>query len=353
MTRIEDALAEAFRVLRPGGRLMVLEFSQVPEPTLQMALRPLLVQRHPADGAGAGRGPGDATSTSSSRSGASRTRRRFAGDDPRGGVRPGAVSQPVDGDRRAAFGLEALRDARAAQYLAAGPHRRDLRADGRDGRGARRRSTRRRSLRVAARVLGWPFQWLGLKGDPTQPPVLAGDHRARAGLHQVRPADVDAAGRGRAGAGGGAHACCRTSSTPSRRRRRARRWSASSAAGGRGLLDVRAAGGGGVDGAGASRDAARDGQVVAVKVLRPGIERAFLRDVDAFYFAATMIEMLAPFARRLRPRAVITALRGRGAGRARPAAWRRRRRRSSRRTRERDLGLPGAAGGAGARRRGG
>ena len=28
------------------------------------------------------------------------------------------------------------------------------------------------------------------------------------------------------------------------------------------------------------------GQVVAVKVLRPGIERAFLRDVDAFHFAA-------------------------------------------------------------------
>ncbi|SLN44941.1 putative protein kinase UbiB [Roseovarius litorisediminis] len=52
------------------------------------------------------------------------------------------------------------------------------------------------------------------------------------------------------------------------------------------------------------------GEEVAVKVLRPKIEKAFRRDIDAFYFAARMIELLSPASRRLRPTDVIAHFEG-------------------------------------------
>ena len=63
---------------------------------------------------------------------------------------------------------------------------------------------------------------------------------------------------------------------------------------------------------------ASDGREVAVKVLRPGIERAFRKDIDAFYFAADAIEFLSPASRRLRPHDVIEHFEGVVAGRAGP-----------------------------------
>ena len=50
---------------------------------------------------------------------------------------------------------------------------------------------------------------------------------------------------------------------------------------------------------------AESNEEVAVKVLRPGSEKAFRKDVDAFYLAARMVEIFAPGARRLRPMEVI------------------------------------------------
>ena len=44
-----------------------------------------------------------------------------------------------------------------------------------------------------------------------------------------------------------------------------------------------------------------DGQEVAVKVLRPGIEAAFRRDIDLFYWLAGLVERMQPGWRRLKP----------------------------------------------------
>ncbi|GIX17277.1 MAG: putative protein kinase UbiB [Rhodothalassiaceae bacterium] len=52
-----------------------------------------------------------------------------------------------------------------------------------------------------------------------------------------------------------------------------------------------------------ARDA--DGRVWAVKVLRPGIEEAFRRDLEAFRVAARHLERHVPMSRRLRPREVV------------------------------------------------
>jgi ubiquinone biosynthesis protein len=47
---------------------------------------------------------------------------------------------------------------------------------------------------------------------------------------------------------------------------------------------------------------------VAVKILRPGIEKRFKRDLDSYFFAARQIERFHPPSRRLRPVAVVGTL---------------------------------------------
>jgi ubiquinone biosynthesis protein len=49
-------------------------------------------------------------------------------------------------------------------------------------------------------------------------------------------------------------------------------------------------------------------RAVAVKILRPGIERRFRRDLDSYFFAARQIERFSPPTRRLRPVAVVETL---------------------------------------------
>ena len=52
----------------------------------------------------------------------------------------------------------------------------------------------------------------------------------------------------------------------------------------------------------------RDGQRVAVKILRPGVEKRFADDLSSFYFAARMMERFSSEARRLRPVAAVEML---------------------------------------------
>lgn len=49
-----------------------------------------------------------------------------------------------------------------------------------------------------------------------------------------------------------------------------------------------------------------EGERVAVKILRPGIEKAFARDIDLFFWIARWLEILRPSLRRLKPVEVIS-----------------------------------------------
>ncbi|PVH28501.1 2-polyprenylphenol 6-hydroxylase [Pararhodobacter oceanensis] len=165
-------------------------------------------------------------------------------------------------------------------------------------------------LRVLARVLGWPFKFLGLRGDPELPPVtraLSALGPAYIKFGQILSTRPDIVGPELA----------------TQLRYLQDQLPPFPTAQARAMIE-------------AELDAPVDtlfsefsepvaaasiaqvhrarvkatGEDVAVKVLRPGIVRAFRRDINAFYLIASLVEWALPSARRLRPNDVITHFEG-------------------------------------------
>ncbi len=165
-------------------------------------------------------------------------------------------------------------------------------------------------LRLAARVLGWPFKWLGLKGDPALPPAtraLTALGPAYIKFGQLLSTRPDIVGEELAD-----QLKYLQDQLPPFPTEQAVR--AVEAELGRPLAEMFSEFSPPVAAASIAQvhraRMAGSGEDVAVKVLRPGIERAFRTDIDAFYFAAGLIEVLLPGTRRLRPREVIAHFEG-------------------------------------------
>ncbi len=160
-------------------------------------------------------------------------------------------------------------------------------------------------LRVAAAVIGWPFAFLGHKGDPDLPPVtraLTALGPAYIKFGQILSTRPDVVG-------------AKLSEQLTYLQDKLPPFSSEIA---RQMVEdelgikiddafsefsepVAAA-----SIAQVHRARIRDtGEEVAVKVLRPKIERAFRTDLDAFHFSARVIETLLPSSRRLRPTDVV------------------------------------------------
>jgi len=166
------------------------------------------------------------------------------------------------------------------------------------------------SLRVAARVLGWPFKWLGIRGDPNQPPVtraLTALGPAYIKFGQILSTRPDVVGSDLAEQLRVLQDKLPAFPTSIAKDMVARELGHpveelfsefSEPVAAASIAQVHRA------------RLADTGEDVAVKILRPKIEAAFRRDVDAFYFAARMIEMLSPGSRRLRPMDVIAHFEG-------------------------------------------
>ena len=166
------------------------------------------------------------------------------------------------------------------------------------------------SLRITARILGWPFSWLGRKGDPSLPPVtraITAMGPAYIKLGQVLSTRPDVVGDELA-----MQLRVLQDKLPPFPIAEAKKTverelerpvddlfsECSEPVAAASIAQVHRA------------RLATNGEEVAVKVLRPGIERAFQKDIDAFYLAASAIEFLAPSSRRLRPKDVVAHFEG-------------------------------------------
>ncbi|MEM6729061.1 MAG: 2-polyprenylphenol 6-hydroxylase [Pseudomonadota bacterium] len=165
-------------------------------------------------------------------------------------------------------------------------------------------------LRLVARILGWPFQWLGYKGDPMMPPLtraLTALGPAYIKFGQILSTRPDVVGDELA-----VQLRVLQDKLPPFSMREAKATiegelgvkcddlfaSLSEPIAAASLAQVHKA------------VVRESGETVAVKVLRPGIERAFRRDIDAFYLAAWMVDRLSPASRRLKPLDVIDHFNG-------------------------------------------
>jgi len=167
-----------------------------------------------------------------------------------------------------------------------------------------------RQLRVLARVLAWPFKWLGYKGDETLPPAtraLTALGPAYIKFGQILSTRPDIVGEDLA-----VQLRVLQDQLPPFSRDVAK--AAIEEELDRPLDEMFSEFSEPVAAASIAQVhkavLAETGQEVAVKVLRPGIDRAFQKDIDAFYLAARMIELVAPASRRLRPTDVIAHFEG-------------------------------------------
>lgn len=165
-------------------------------------------------------------------------------------------------------------------------------------------------LRALVRTLAWPFRWLGYRGDPALPPVtraLQAMGPAYVKLGQVLSTRPDVVGDDLA-----VKLRLLQDRLPEFPKSEAEALVTSEL--GRPAQEIFSEFSEPIAAASIAqvhRAILRDtGAPVAVKVLRPGIERAFQRDIDTFYFAARMIEALSPASRRLRPMETVAHFEG-------------------------------------------